>query len=62
MTLKVGDRVSYHGSLEYYHEYEFTITKLFEFNDIGCAMLQGPRMDIWIERCRVSNLRKLDDN
>lgn len=54
--IEVGDRVTYSGSLKEYHGIEFTVTDLFEFMDIPCARLQGPRLGIWIERCRVSNL------
>lgn len=53
---KIGDRVTYHGSLVEYHSYEFTIVKFFNFNDVPCVQLQGPRMSIWIERCRVANI------
>lgn len=60
--IKVGDRVTYSGSLTYYHEFEFSVLELFTFNGgVECAMLQGPRLDIWIRRCRVSNLTLVQD-
>ena len=57
--MEIGDRVTYHGSMDFYHPYVFTITKLFEWEGIECAALQDPRMSIWIARCRVSNLTPL---
>lgn len=61
-NFQVGDKVRYSGSLSEYHKYVFTIKKLFMYSGIECALLQGPRFDIWIERCRISNLERVDDN
>jgi hypothetical protein len=54
--IEVGDKVKYYGSLAYYHKFDFIVVELFEYCDVQYAMLQGPEMDIWIERCRVSKL------
>lgn len=61
-NFQVGDKVRYSGSLTEYHKYIFTIKELFMYLDIECALLQGPRIGIWIERCRVSNLERVDDD
>lgn len=55
-TIECGDTVTYHGSLTEYHPYEFRVLKLWKERGIECALLQGPHLDIWIKRCRVSNL------
>lgn len=57
--MKVGDKVTYHGSIDHYHPYTFTIAEIFEFNGIECCRLNGPKMDIWIERCRLSNVKEV---
>lgn len=53
---EVGDIVTYHGSMPEYHGYVYRIEKLFDYNGIPSAQLQGSRMDWWIERCRVSSI------
>jgi hypothetical protein len=57
MGFAVGDKVTYHGSLPEYHNMELTITDLFEFSGVPCAQLQGPHFGIWVQRCRVKNLK-----
>lgn len=57
---KIGDKVTYHGSLEKYHPYVFHIAELFEWGGIDCCKLTGPRFTIWIERCRVMNIQPYD--
>lgn len=60
-VIVVGDMVTYSGSLTQYHGIEFSVIELFDFMDVPCAMLQGPRLDIWIKRCRVSNLQLVEE-
>lgn len=63
---EVGDKVTYHGSLEEYHPYVFHITaflgehKHADGEVVEWVSLQGPTHKIWIQQCRVSSISPYD--
>lgn len=60
-SINVGDRVTYHGSMKEYHPYTFTVEKVFVHQGIAGLQLGGPWMDMWIQRCRVTSVKKVED-